>query len=70
MTIAKCTRARVFLATDYSIRATDARKMGLHVFVLEGAVRVMNINAEDGERVMREMTSSGVRLCSAEELAA
>jgi hypothetical protein len=32
-------------------------------------VRVLNINAEDGERAMREMTSSGVRLCSAEKLA-
>jgi nicotinamidase/pyrazinamidase len=73
MEAAKC--ARVFiggLATDYCVRATalDARKSGLEVFVLEDAVRAVNIHAGDGERALREMISSGVHLCSTEELAA
>jgi nicotinamidase/pyrazinamidase len=73
MKAAKCTRVFIGgLATDYCVRATalDARKLGLDVFILEDAVRAVNIHAGDGERALREMISSGAHLCSTEELAA
>lgn len=73
MKAAKCTRVFIGgLATDYCIRATalDACKLGLDVFILEDAVRAVNIHAGDGERALREMISSGVHLCSTEELSA
>lgn len=60
------------LATDYCVRATalDARTLDLEVFVLADAVRAVDNRADDGGRALREMISRGVRLCSAQELAA
>lgn len=69
----KCARVIVGgLATDYCVRATalDARSLGLEVFILDDAVRAVNIQAGDGERAMREMIFAGVRLCCADEAAA
>jgi nicotinamidase/pyrazinamidase len=67
-----CTRVFIGgLATDYCVRATalDARSLGLDVFVIEDAVRAVNLHPGDGERALREMSSSGVHFCSAEDLA-
>ncbi|MEJ2514639.1 MAG: nicotinamidase [Gammaproteobacteria bacterium] len=63
---------RVFvggLATDYCVRATvlDARQSGLEAWVVEPAVRAVNVHLDDGERAMKEMKDAGARITDALE---
>ena len=58
---------RVFvggLATDYCVLNTvlDARKAGLEVLVLEGAVRAVDVQPGDGARALERMKQAGAQL--------
>jgi len=52
------------VATDYCVRATvlDALRLGFQVFVLEDAVRGVDVNPGDSERALREMLREGAVL--------
>ena len=52
------------LATDYCVRATvlDALEHGLGVFVLQDAIRPVNLKPDDGEKALREMREAGAYL--------
>lgn len=52
------------LATEYCVRATalDGRKHGFEVFVIEDAIRGIEVNPGDCEKAKREMEEAGVRL--------
>ncbi len=52
------------LATDYCVRATalDARRLGFETVVLADAVAAVNLQPDDGERALAEMTEAGVKL--------
>jgi len=52
------------LATDYCVRATamDARVVGLEVGVLTDACRAVNLQPQDGQRALDEMTAAGATL--------
>src|SRR5262249_50157164 len=52
------------LATDYCVRATalDARALGLAVGVLTDACRAVNVQPDDGQRALAEMTAAGAEL--------
>jgi nicotinamidase/pyrazinamidase len=56
------------LATDYCVRATtlDARAAGLEVSVLTDACRAVNLQPEDGQRALDEMTAAGATLMTLE----
>lgn len=49
------------LATDYCVRQTvlDARRLGYEVFLLEDAIRAVNVTPGDGERALAEMRAAG-----------
>jgi len=49
------------LATDYCVLNTvkDALKLGYKVFLLRGAIRAVNVNPDDGEKAIKEMTDLG-----------
>lgn len=49
------------LATDYCVLNTvrDALREGFEVFVLEDAIRAVNVDPGDGERAVREMQDKG-----------
>ena len=49
------------LATDYCVLNTvkDGLKLGYEVFLLEDAVKAVNVNAEDGEKAIEEMIRLG-----------
>jgi nicotinamidase/pyrazinamidase len=58
---------RVFicgLATDYCVRATvlDALRLGYEVYLVEDAVRAVNVNPDDGENALAEMQTAGAKL--------
>lgn len=58
---------RVFvcgLATDYCVRATalDAVMKGFETYLLEDAVRGVNVNPDDSDKAIREMEKNRVRL--------
>jgi nicotinamidase/pyrazinamidase len=60
---------RVFvggLATDYCVKSTveDALARGFEVFVLEEAIRPVEVSAGDGRRAIEAMRSAGARLVS------
>lgn len=57
---------RVFvggLATEYCVKSTvlDALKYGFEVFLLEDAVKGIDVNPGDVERAIKEMLNKGVR---------
>jgi nicotinamidase/pyrazinamidase len=58
------------LATDYCVRVTtlDALKAGYEVSVVTDAVRAVNVAPEDGKNALREMSQSGARLVTSNEL--
>jgi nicotinamidase/pyrazinamidase len=49
------------LATDYCVLNTvkDALKLGHKVFLLQDAIRAVNVNSGDGEKAIKEMTDLG-----------
>ncbi|MCP6727312.1 MAG: nicotinamidase [Patescibacteria group bacterium] len=51
------------LATDYCVKATalDARKYGFRTFVLEEAIRAVNLKPSDGKNAIAEMKKAGVK---------
>jgi nicotinate phosphoribosyltransferase len=53
------------LATDYCVLSTvkDALHLGYNVYLLEDAVRAVNLNPEDGENAIEEMVQLGCHLC-------
>jgi nicotinamidase/pyrazinamidase len=52
------------LATDYCVKATalDAVRLGFDVRLLPDAVAAVNLEPDDGERALAEMTNAGVRV--------
>jgi nicotinamidase/pyrazinamidase len=52
------------LATDYCVKATalDALAAGFTVFVLEDAVRAVEVNPGDGARALAELAGRGAKL--------
>ncbi|HSN19228.1 MAG TPA: isochorismatase family protein [Usitatibacter sp.] len=58
------------LTTDYCVHDTtlDARRIGYEVFVLEDAIRAVNVKPGDGERAIAEMRAAGARTIRFEEL--
>jgi nicotinamidase/pyrazinamidase len=52
----------VGLATDYCVKASalDARKKGFNVFVIEDAVRGVDVDKGDSERAIEEMKHKGI----------
>ena len=60
------------LATDYCVLNTvrDALREGFTVFLLEDAIRAVNVHAGDGARAKREMHEGGALAATLEELAA
>lgn len=52
------------LATDYCVRATalDALKEGFEVFILEDAVRAVDVRPGDGARALAELTEKGAHI--------
>jgi nicotinamidase/pyrazinamidase len=58
------------LATDYCVKTTviEALKRGYKVFLLEDAVKGVDLNKGDSERAIEEMSSSGARLIRLTEL--
>lgn len=66
---------RVFvcgLATDYCVKATalDARRAGLETFVIEDAIRGVEIRPGDCAKATEEMKASGIVLAASSELTA
>ena len=58
------------LATDYCVFHTvkDARAKGYETFLLEDAVRAVNVQPDDGEKAIKEMTRLGAVSISISEL--
>jgi len=58
------------LATDYCVKATaiDAARKGFDVFVIEEAVRAVNLNPGDEEKAWEEMIRAGVKRISEKQL--
>jgi len=57
---------RVFvggLATDYCVKSTvlDALRLGFETFLLEDAIRGVNVHPEDSQRAIEEMERAGAR---------
>lgn len=59
------------LATDYCVQATvlDARALGYTVFVLEDAVRAVDVHPGDGVRALEKMVAAGARRITREQIA-
>ena len=58
------------LATDYCVLRTvmDALTLGYEIFVLEDAIRAVDVNAGDGARAVDEMRREGAHFVSLEDL--
>jgi len=58
------------VATDYCVKATvlDGLRLGFEVFVLEDAIRGVDVNPGDSEKAIREMLSAGAVLIRLEEI--
>jgi len=56
------------LATDYCVLYTvlDALKLGYQVFLLQDAVRAVNVNPDDGVRALQAMRQNGAQLISSD----
>jgi nicotinamidase/pyrazinamidase len=60
------------LATDYCIlnTARDALRLGFRVYVLEDAVRAVDVRPGDGDKALAEMQRAGARLTRSDRIAA
>lgn len=60
------------LATDYCVVNTvrDALEDGFRVFLLEDALRAVDVNPGDGERALAEMERLGARMIRSDRIAA
>lgn len=58
------------LATDYCVLNTvkDALEVGYAVFLLEDAIRAVNLNPQDGKNAIEEMVHLGSRLCNVNQM--
>ncbi len=58
------------LATDYCVKFTvlDALKLGFEVYVLEDAIRAVNVKPGDGERAIEEMRKAGAIVTTTKEV--
>lgn len=58
------------LATDYCVRASalDAQQRGFKVFVIEDAVKGVNVVQGDAERAVEEMKQKGVQFIRSEQV--
>jgi nicotinamidase/pyrazinamidase len=58
------------LATDYCVKASvlDARQLGLAVTLLTDGIRGVNLQPDDAERAMAEMTGAGAMLATLENI--
>jgi nicotinate phosphoribosyltransferase len=58
------------LATDYCVlnSVKDAIQLGYTVFLLENAIRAVNVQPEDGRKAIEEMTRMGAHLCQTGDL--
>jgi nicotinate phosphoribosyltransferase len=58
------------LATDYCVlnSVKDAIQLGYTVFLLENAIRAVNVHPEDGRKAIEEMTRMGAHLCQTGDL--
>lgn len=54
------------LATDYCVFHTvkEARQLGYEVWLLEDAVRAVNLNPDDGTNAIKKMIEMGTHTCS------
>ena len=54
------------LATDYCVKSTvlDALDLGFEVFLLEDAIRAVNLQPDDGDKAIDAMRQKGARLCT------
>lgn len=52
------------LATDYCVLNTvlDARRLGFETYVLEDAIRAVDVHPEDGEKALARMREAGAHL--------
>ena len=59
------------LATDYCVQATvlDARELGYTVFLLEDAIRAVNVNPDDGNRAIGRMKAAGALVITRKQMA-
>lgn len=60
----------VGLATDYCVKFTalDSVQEGFKTFVIEDAVRAVNLKPGDSEKAFQVMVDSGVRIISSDEI--
>jgi len=58
------------LATDYCVKATvlDALKLGYKVYPITDGMRAVNVNPDDGDRALAEMSQQGAHLITSDEL--
>jgi len=58
------------LATDYCVLRTvlDALKLGYQVFLLQDAVRAVNVKPDDGDRALQAMRQNGAQLISSDQI--
>jgi nicotinamidase/pyrazinamidase len=58
------------LATDYCVKASvlDALEHGLIVYLLEDAIRGVDVNSGDSEKALEEMSEKGARLIRLREV--
>jgi len=58
------------IATDYCVLNTvrDALALGYEVYLLEDAIRAVNVNPDDGEKAKEEMLGSGAKPMNTEIL--
>jgi nicotinamidase/pyrazinamidase len=57
------------LTTDYCVKNSvlDALREGFEVFVVEDAIRAVNVSEGDGERALDEMRRAGAKVISSEQ---
>lgn len=60
------------LATDYCVKSTalDAKKLGFNVFVIEDAIKGVNVEKHDAEQAIEEMKKQQIIFISSDMVAA
>lgn len=58
------------LATDYCVRASalDAIEAGFDTYVIEDAIKAVNLEPNDGQKAIDEMIEKGIIIISSEEI--
>lgn len=58
------------IATDYCVKFSvlDALKLGFKVHLIQDACRAVNLNPDDADRAINEMTRAGAEICKASAL--